>query len=809
MAMSYRNDEATNGQWRGDVLKILIVDDSPEDRALIRFHLHNAYSMRCEILEASTGRQALKLCAEEKPDCVLLDWRLPDMECQAALQSLSEGEGECLVPVVVLTGMDEDVAALALRAGAQDYIGKDLITAQSLSRAIHHSVERFALLRQLRKERRRLELVSEAVNEGIWDLYVPDGLVYRNDQWAKMLGYAPSEISASLSTWKALLHMEDRPKALQAFEDHLAGRTAEYVSEHRLRRRDGSWAWVQDRGRVVERDETGKALRVVGAQTDVDARRRVEESLRQLKNALERRIEKRSNELAEERAFSRSVIETSQTCISAYDSDLRIRIWNHASEKAFGVNAADALGRNVFEVLPSFRETGNESAMRAALRGQTVSQEFNFSSPDAELNGIYEAVYAPLRDLSGGRVTGLLAFFIEVTEHKALEAQLRQVYKMEAIGQLAGGVAHDFNNLLQAIIGQLTMIERRSANDEIKPLATSAIRSAMRAAKLTQQLLAFSRQQTLEPQTVEVGKLLNGMSELLRRSLGEQIEIDTISPSDLWLIFVDPNQLENAILNIAVNARDAMPRGGKLTLETSKVFLDEDYAASHADVTAGEYVMISIADTGTGMSKRVLEKMFDPFFTTKEPNRGTGLGLSMVYGFVKQSKGHINVRSELGGGTTIRIFLPRCSASLAETAKAPSRPPETTSAHEIILVVEDDDDVRAFTCDALKELGYRVLEAPDGIAAIGVLNENPDVSVVLVDVGLPGGLTGRALADAARWRRPAIKILFTTGYMQNAVVQDGAIDASIQVLMKPFTLNQLAAKIHEVLSPEAPKETGS
>ena len=384
---------------------------------------------------------------------------------------------------------------------------------------------------------------------------------------------------------------------------------------------------------------------------------------------------------------------------------------------------------------------------------------------------------------------------------EAAEAQVRQVQKMQAVGQLAGGIAHDFNNMLAIVIGSLDLAKRRLRKDVDRADACidNALEGANRAALLTARLLAFSRQQPLDPRVLDVNKLVGGMSELLRRTIGENMRVETVLAGGLWRTFADPAQLENAIVNLCVNARDAMPDGGKLTIETTNAHLDDAYAVQHEDVTAGQYVMISVTDTGTGMPPEVIERAFDPFYTTKGAGRGTGLGLSQVHGFVKQSHGHVKIYSEPGVGTTIKIYLPRNSGE--EVVREESRPvgelPHARDG-EIVLVVEDDERVRHLSVDALRELGYTVVQGADAAQALTVLTLQPRVDLLFTDVVMPD-LDGRRLADRAREQRPSLKVLYTTGYTKNAIVHNGMLDADVAFLAKPFTIEQLAGKVRQVL----------
>ena len=383
-----------------------------------------------------------------------------------------------------------------------------------------------------------------------------------------------------------------------------------------------------------------------------------------------------------------------------------------------------------------------------------------------------------------------------------MQERLRQSQKMETVGQLTGGVAHDFNNLLQIIAGNLDMLLRTLPEDAARQrrAAESAMSGAKRAATLTERLLAFSRRQPLAPKPLNANRLISGMSELLHRSLGETVEVEVVLSPSLWRVEIDPNALENAILNLAVNARDAMPDGGKLTIETANTHLDRAYVAQNPELSTGQYVAISVSDTGHGMAPGVVERVFEPFFTTKEVGKGTGLGLSMVYGFVKQSGGHVKLYSEPGQGTTVRLYLPRLMASEIEEVEAAPPPAPERARQETILLCEDDPEVRAFSAEVLRELGYTVREAVDGPSALRLLErEQGRVDLLFTDVVLPGGMTGSVLAEQARRKRPGVKVLFTTGYARNAIVHHGRLDPGVELITKPFSYADLAGRIRDLL----------
>ncbi|TPN82052.1 response regulator [Mesorhizobium sp. CU2] len=392
------------------------------------------------------------------------------------------------------------------------------------------------------------------------------------------------------------------------------------------------------------------------------------------------------------------------------------------------------------------------------------------------------------------------ALTVEIETREKAESQLRQVQKMEAVGQLTGGIAHDFNNMLAVITSAMNLAQRKLARGEhdVQSFVEAAADAAARAANLTARLLAFSRQQPLAPQIVDANRLVTGMSDLLRRTLGQAIDIETVLAGGLWKTHADPSQVENAVLNLAVNARDAIGEKGKLTIETANGYLDEAYAATHPEVKAGQYVMIAVTDTGTGMTPDVIARAFEPFFTTKPINKGTGLGLSQVFGFVKQSGGHVKIYSEPGEGTTIKIYLPRFTGP-DDVAPAKASARRDVPATETILLVEDDARVRASTAALLLELGYTVIEAAGSEEALRKLAENTAIALMLTDIVMPG-MNGRQLAEEAKRRGLSPKVVFMTGFTRNAVVHNGVLDHGVHFIAKPFTLDQLAAKLREALA---------
>ena len=491
------------------------------------------------------------------------------------------------------------------------------------------------------------------------------------------------------------------------------------------------------------------------------------------------------------------------------DPEGRVTSWNAGAQRIKGYEPGEIVGQH-------FSRFYTEEDRKAGLPGKTLEIAAREGKYEEEAwrvrkdgSRFWASVFIDaLRD-HDGKLIGFGKVTRDITERREREEELERVrqslaqsQKMDALGQLTGGIAHDFNNMLTVIKTATDTLQRRlSAGErEVGRYIDAVSRSADRAASMTQRLLAFARRQPLEPKPLDANKLVAGAAELLRRSLPETIAMETALAGGLWWTQADPNQLESAILNLALNAKDAMPAGGKLTIETANAFLDETYAAAHGEVTPGQYVMIAVSDSGTGMAKDVAARAFEPFFTTKDEGQGTGLGLSQVYGFIKQSRGHVKLYSEPGEGTTVKIYLPRLDASPLADAAVEVKPKATTQrARETILLVEDDEDVRGFIGDSLRELGYEVFTASDGHAALQVLDEQPGIDLLFTDVGLPNGMNGRVLAEQARRRRRALKVLFTTGYARNAIIHHGRLDAGVDLIAKPYTQTELAAKVRQVL----------
>ncbi|MGD0190030.1 MAG: CHASE3 domain-containing protein [Rhizomicrobium sp.] len=488
------------------------------------------------------------------------------------------------------------------------------------------------------------------------------------------------------------------------------------------------------------------------------------------------------------------------------DAEGKVANWNSGAQRIAGYREHEAIGKDhALFYIAEERASGKPSAelVQASRFGSLETEGWRVRRDGSRF---YAHVILSALRADDDTLQGFATITRDVTERRAQEkaleesrAALAQAQKMEALGQLTGGMAHDFNNLLTVIIGSIDLVKRTGIRDEkAGELLNAARQAGEQGASLVRRLLAFSRRQTLAPQSVDVNKLVTDMSELVRRTLGEGVVLHTVLGGGVWRTLVDPGQLESALLNLAVNARDAMTGTGKLTIETTNTALSESYADLHGEVAAGKYVVIAVSDSGSGMSRDTMARAFEPFFTTKPEGKGTGLGLSQVHGFVKQSGGHVEIYSEPGLGTTVKMYLPRdASVEVSEATSAPDAPLHKANG-ETILLVEDEPLVRLYGSEALAELGYRVLEASDGNEAMRVLGQHPEVTVLFTDIGLPGGLNGRQLADEARAFMPALKVLFATGYAKNAAMNNGAIDSGGEHLDKPYSVEALARKLKQM-----------
>jgi PAS domain S-box-containing protein len=540
---------------------------------------------------------------------------------------------------------------------------------------------------------------------------------------------------------------------------------------------------------------------------DITERKRIERELHEINENLEARV---ASAIAERQLLA-GIVENTNAFVHILDMDLRYLAINGAGadefQRVFGMRPK--IGDRVPDLLVAQPELADAltKAWAPALAGEDYVMVEAYSDQSGN-HRYYEQHFSPLRD-GDGRQIGAYQFSYDVTERleeqdrlRVAEEALRQAQKMEAVGQLTGGLAHDFNNLLAGISGTYEMIGVRVAQGrtaEVEKYIAAGQGAARRAAALTHRLLAFARRQTLSPKPTVINRLLSDLVELVQRTVGPAIAIETIAAAGLWTAQVDSNQLENAILNLCINARDAMPGGGHITIETSNRWLDER-AARERNMVKGQYVAVSVTDTGSGIDKSILDRVFDPFFTTKPIGQGTGLGLSMVYGFARQSHGYVRIHSDVGQGTSVTIYLPRHLGTEDEDAAPQAdRAPRLSHQGETVMIVDDEPTVRLLLTDALSDLGYHCIEVQDGAAALKIFESDTRIDLLITDVGLPGGLNGRQVADAARVTRPGLSVLFITGYAENAVLNHGHIEPGMEVLTKPFAVEDLIRRVERML----------
>jgi PAS domain S-box-containing protein len=642
-----------------------------------------------------------------------------------------------------------------------------------------------------------MAILAAAGSSGTWDWDIAADVLRVDERFAELCGLDPTEGLSGLPAkafFKAI-HPDDRARMKIAVAGMLGGAET-FSKEFRIVTPDGGTVWVHGRGQC-HLDEHDQPKRFTGLLVDVTDRKRTEEKLR-----------------VAQTAGGVGSFEYMDGFATVSVSETFCRLLGLHPTSVLPVQTINAVSRgDGRSLIPSAGEV--------SAPGATLDAEFQFTRVDDGTRRWIARRGEIIRDGEGYRLVGVIYDITgakdlegrlrelndtlemrveaEVAERHQAEETLRQAQKMEAVGHLTGGIAHDFNNLLMIIIGNIDTVNRRldtSADPRAKRSLASAMKGAERAAALTQRLLAFSRQQPLDPKSIDVARLLSGMSDLLTRTITETITVDIVASPETWRIEADPNQLENAVLNLVVNARDAMANGGRLSIVAENVTRE---AGEKADLASGDYVAIRVVDTGSGMSPETIAKVFDPFFTTKEIGKGTGLGLSMVYGFAKQSGGAVDISSTLDVGTTVSIILPRVSTEAVEPALVEEDQAPAGRKDETLLVVEDDDDVRAYTVGILRELGYRVIESHDGPAALRLLErQDTSVNLLITDVIMPH-MSGSELAERARDIQADLRVLYNSGYTRDAILKDGKLPAGVDLLQKPFTYASLAAKVRELL----------
>ncbi|WP_159812384.1 PAS domain S-box protein [Pseudomonas sp. 18058] len=677
-------------------------------------------------------------------------------------------------------------------------------------------------LKAQQESEERLQLALAATDAvGTWDWDIGEDRFIADAHFAQLHGVDPVRASQlPISEYLQGVHPEDRAMVARSIK-HCITHGTEYAEEYRLLQPNGELRWVFARGRCYK-DHHGRPMRFLGAALDLTERKHTEQALRQSQTELQ------------------LIMNAMPILISYVDQEERFRLNNAAYLDWYGLTPQELFGRTIRDVIGEEAYFLRAPYIAEALAGRSCSFSLYTShrdgstrhalmnyvprhGPDGAVNGFYifvideterkktEEALRNLNETLEERVSARTEQLAqanqrlqnEMFERERAEDALRHAQKMEAVGQLTGGIAHDFNNMLTGIIGSLDLMQRYIANgraDEIGRFTEAAVSSANRAAALTHRLLAFSRRQSLDRKKLDVNELVHSLEDLIRRTKGDPIELELRLTDNAWPVSTDVSQLENALLNLVINARDAMPEGGKLLIETANVYLDGSDITTLEPVKAGDYLMLAVSDNGTGMTPSVRSKAFDPFFTTKPIGQGTGLGLSMIYGFAQQSGGHVSLDSVPGQGTCVRLYLPRLKTpelQAAEVEPVSVTPP--TASGETVMVVEDDPAVRMLVLDLLKELGYRGYEAQDATSALPLLESDSRIDLLVTDVGLPG-MNGRQLAEIARQHRPGLKVLFMTGYAQKAAERQGFLEDGMDMVAKPFALELLASKIRTMLS---------
>jgi two-component system cell cycle sensor histidine kinase/response regulator CckA len=755
---------------------LLLVEDNPGDARLFRETFKDQGSHETELTHVKSMFEAEKYLAAHLADIIILDLGLPDAQGLEAVRRVHAAAPR--VPLVVLTGLDdESLATQALQEGAQDYLIKGQIETRGLLRALRHSVERKIMDDALFGEKERAQVTLNSIGDAVVCTDIAGNITFLNLVAEQMTGWSRQEaVDRPMAEVCRILDATTRKISPKPMGKAIVQNRIQHLSSNCiLIRQDGFEIPIENSVAPIY-DRQGQATGAVTVFRDITERKRREDDLSRLA----------------------AVVESSYDAIVSLTPQGVILTWNHGAERMYGYSAEEAIGQSILVLSPVAQPVEGSRLLKMVERGEAVEQ---FETARAKKDGTQIQVaitLSPIKD-SDGDVVGVSSVARDITESKHLEEMFRKSQKMEAVGLLAGGIAHDFNNLLSVIIGYSEMLLDSTQNDIKMHSRCEEIKKAGdRAASLTRQLLAFSRQQVLEPKVLNLNTVVLETGKMLKRLIGEDIELLTTLDSTLGSVKVDPGQVEQIIMNLVVNARDAMPDGGKIVIETSNAELDDKYAHLHPPLRAGRYVLLAVTDTGTGMDQQTQSRIFEPFFTTKELGKGTGLGLATVYGVVKQSGGYIWVYSELGHGSVFKAYLPRVDEAVQQCRPSESAP-QLFIGTETVLLVEDEESVRVLTRTLLEETGYTVIEASNGIDALEVAGRySGSIHLLMTDVVMPG-MNGPKLAESLVVTNPSMKVLCMSGYTGTFASVSGLIDSGMRLLQKPFTRETLLRKVREAL----------
>ena len=799
---------------------ILHLEDSALDCELACAHLRKA-GLDCDVTRVDTREAFVAALDARRFDVILADYSLPAFDGLSALKITQAQAPQ--TPFIFLSGrMGEETAVEALKHGARDYVLKQRLA--RLPAAVKRAIDEARTRDERQQAEAKFRAIADSMPQLVWSTLADGGHDYFNRNWYDYTGAAPGESNGA--GWTDVLHPDDVDRTLARWHRSLST-GEEYEIEYRLRRADGVFRWFLARALPL-RDEDGRISRWFGTCTDIDEAVVARTALADSRTELERLIEARTGELVAANERLRAEVaerERAQADLSALYAKTPVPLHSlDAQGRLLSVSDrwlefmgyddhAQVLGRHVADFMAEDSARKHRETVWPQLLREGVIRDvpYQLIKRSGELADIL--VSARIERDGQGKFLRTMGALVDVTARLKAEAErehaeeaLRHAQKMDALGQLTGGIAHDFNNLLTAITGNLELLIARldpGETEGLRDYAANAKAGASRAAALTQRLLAFARRQPLRPDLTEPGALVRGMEDLLHRTVGEQVSIETRSAPDVWPAWCDANQLEIALLNLAVNARDAMPSGGRITIAASNAHLSDD-EVPHG-VKPGDYVLLSVSDTGTGMPPDVIARAFDPFFTTKPIGQGTGLGLSQVYGFVSQSHGLVRIESVPGRGSTVRLYLPRCPTERIERPAAVAEPAGLgeavglDDAAGIVLIVEDEALVRMVAVQALEDAGLEVVEASSGAEALELLDSGLRADLMVTDVGLPG-MNGRQLAEAVRQRRPDLGVLFMTGYAYDATLGTGILEPGCEVLQKPFETSALVTRVTDMLA---------